>query len=132
MVDTGSSGAVDVRATIVEITVTDLSRSREWYSRLLGKGPDLEPFPGNVEFKVGGMWLQIVEGEVKSSSWSLQIEVRDLSRERDRLRTVGVGATEIKTVPNVISYFSIKDPDESSLLFFQVLTSDPKVTGTRQ
>jgi lactoylglutathione lyase len=132
MVDTGSSGAVDVRATIVEITVTDLSRSREWYSRLLGKGPDLEPFPGNVEFKVGGMWLQIVEGEVKSSSWSLQIEVRDLSRERDRLRTAGVGATEIKTVPNVISYFSIKDPDESSLLFFQVLTSDPKVTGTRQ
>jgi hypothetical protein len=132
MVDTGSSGAVDVRETIVEITVTDLSRSREWYSRLLGKGPDLEPFPGNVEFKVGGAWLQIVEGEVKSSSWSLQIEVRDLSRERDRLRTVGVGATEIKTVPNVISYFSIKDPDESSLLFFQVLTSDPKVTGTRQ
>jgi hypothetical protein len=129
MVDSGSSGAVDVRETIVEITVSDLSRSREWYSRLLGKGPDLEPFPGNVEFKVGGAWLQIVEGEVKSSSWSLQIEVRDLSRERERLRTAGVEATEIKTVPNVISYFSIKDPDESGLLFFQVLTSDPKVTG---
>jgi hypothetical protein len=131
MVDGGPSGAVDVRETIVEITVSDLSRSREWYSRLLGKGPDLEPFPGNVEFKIGGAWLQIVEGEVKSSSWSLQIEVRDLSRERERLRTVGVEVTDIKTVPNVIDLISIKDPDESSLLFFQVLTSDPKVTGAK-
>jgi hypothetical protein len=25
----------------------------------------LEPFPENVEFKVGGAWVQIVSGEVK-------------------------------------------------------------------
>ncbi len=52
-------GAIDVRETIVEVTVSDLSKSREWYSRLFGKGPDLEPFPGNVEFRVGGAWVQI-------------------------------------------------------------------------
>src|SRR5580658_2287761 len=111
MVDTGSSGAVDVRATIVEITVTDLSRSREWYTRLFGKGPDLEPFPGNVEFKVGSAWVQIVSGAVRPSSWSLILAVGDLSRERERLRDAGIAAGEIRTVPDVISYFDLSDPD---------------------
>jgi catechol 2,3-dioxygenase-like lactoylglutathione lyase family enzyme len=124
--------SIDVRETITEIPVSDLEKSREWYSRLLGHGPDLEPFPGNVEFKVGGSWLQIVKGKVQPSSWNFQVEVRDLSQERERLRSAGVEAAEIKTVPNVISYFGIKDPDGNSLLFFQVLTSDPKVTGGRK
>ena len=127
-----SRTAIDVRETITEIPVSDLEKSKEWYTRLLGKGPDLEPFPGNVEFKVGGTWLQIAKGEVKPSSWSFQVEVRDLVRERERLRAARVEAAEIKTVPNVISFFGIKDPDGNSLLFFQVLTSDPRVTGGRQ
>jgi predicted enzyme related to lactoylglutathione lyase len=127
----GAQEPIDVRETIVEITVSDLSKAREWYSRLFGKGPDLEPFPGNVEFKVGGAWVQIVRGKVQPSSWTLQIEVWDLSRERERLRKGGIAATEIKTVPNVISYFDVKDPDGNAMRWFQVLTSDPGVTGIR-
>ena len=115
------------------ITVSDLTRSREWYSKLFGKKrPDLEPFPGNVEFKVGGAWVQIMSGKVQpSSSWSLQLEVTDISRERERLNENGIVATEIKTVPNVISFFDIKDPDGNQMRWFQVLTSDPKITGDR-
>jgi catechol 2,3-dioxygenase-like lactoylglutathione lyase family enzyme len=131
MTDPGEHGTIEVRETIVEIAVSDLAKSREWYSRLLGKGPDLEPFPGNIEFRVGGAWLQIVAGEVKPSSWGLRIEVRDVSRERERLRTTGIHASEVKTVPGTISFFGVRDPDGSDLLFFQVLTSDPKVTGGR-
>ncbi len=124
---------IDVKEMIVAITVSDLRRSREWYSRLFGKkGPDLEPFPGNVEFKVGGAWVQIVSGKVQpSSSWNLQLEVRELHRERERLRKSGIAATEIKTVPNVISYFDISDPDGNTMRWFQVLASDSKVTGKR-
>lgn len=122
---------IDVREAIVEITVSDLSKSREWYSRLFGKAPDLEPFPGNVEFRVGGAWVQIHSGKVQASSWNLQLEVRDLSRERERLRKGGITAGEIKTVPNVISYFDVNDPDGNAMRWFQVLTSDPKVAGVR-
>jgi len=107
--------AIDVKETIVVIAVSDISKSREWYSRLFGKGPDLEPFPGNVEFRVGGAWVQIVKSKVKASSWSLQLEVQDLSRERERLREAGIAATEIKTVPNVISYFDLNDPDGNTM-----------------
>jgi catechol 2,3-dioxygenase-like lactoylglutathione lyase family enzyme len=122
---------IDVREVITEISVSNLAASREWYTRLLGKAPDLEPFPGNVEWRVRGGWLQIVEGTVEPSSWSFQVEVRDLPRERERLRTAHVEAAEIQTVPNVLSYFAVRDPDGNHLLFFQVLTSDPTVTGGR-
>jgi predicted enzyme related to lactoylglutathione lyase len=120
---------IDVREAIVVIAVSDLSKSLEWYSRLFGKPADLEPFPGNVEFKLGGAWIQISKGKVQPSSWSVQLEVRDLSRERERLRVAGIAATEIKTVPGVISYFDLKDPDDNAMRWFQVLTSNTKVTG---
>jgi len=123
--------AIDVKGTIVAITVSDLAKSREWYSRLFGKEPDLEPFPGNVEFKVGGAWVQISIGKVQPSSWSLLIEVPDLLRERERIRKSGIVATEIGMVPEVISYFDLRDPDGNAMRWFQVLTSNPKVTGGR-
>jgi predicted enzyme related to lactoylglutathione lyase len=122
---------IDVREYITEITVSDLPKSKEWYSRLFGKGPDLEPFPGNVEYKIGGAWVQIVAGEVKPSSWTLTLEVRDITQERERLRESGIVATEVRTVPDVISYFDLKDPDGNAMRWFQVLTTDAKVTGGR-
>ena len=122
-------GPIQVNEVITEIHVSDLPKSREWYARLFGKGPDLEPFPGNVEFKIGGAWVQIVKGEVKPSTWSFQFEVKDLHRERERLRASDVAATEIKSAPNVISWFDVKDPDGNSMRWFQVLTTDSKVTG---
>ena len=122
---------IDARETITEIQVSNLARSKEWYSLLFGKAPDLEPFPGNVEFKVGGAWVQIVEGEVKPSSWTILFEVRDLHRERERLRENNITATEIKTSPNVISWFDLTDLDGNAMRWFQVLTTDAKVTGNR-
>jgi predicted enzyme related to lactoylglutathione lyase len=131
MQNTATEQVIDVQDTVVVIAVSELPKSREWYSRLFGKGPDLEPFPGNVEFKIGGAWVQISKGQVKPSSWSLQLEVRDLARERERLRKHGIASTEIKTVPDVISFFDLSDPDGNSMRWFQVLTADPKVTGNR-
>jgi len=122
---------INVRETITVIPVSDYPKSKEWYSRLFGKSPDLEPFPGNIEFKIGGTWVQIMRGKVKPSSWSLQIEVQNLPRERERLREAGILAGEIQTSPGVISWFDLSDPDGNSMRWFQVLTSDPKVTGGR-
>lgn len=123
---------INVREMIVEISVSNMEKSREYYVRLFGKEPDLEPFPGNVEFKIGGGWVQIVKNEVKPSSWSLMLEVLDLPHERERLRKVDIPATEINSHPNVISWFDLKDPDGNSMRWFQVLTSDPRVTGDRK
>ncbi len=120
-----------MRDTITVIKVSDVAKSRAWYSGLFGKPPDLEPFPGNVEFKVGGAWVQISKGRVLPSSWSLEVEVANLEAERERLLKAGIEPPEIKTVPGVIRYFDIKDPDGNATRWFEVLTTDSKVTGTR-
>ena len=84
-----------------------------------------------MEFKIGGAWVQIVEAEVKPSSWTILFEVRDLARERERLPKSNIAATEIQTKPNVISWFDLIDLDGNEMKWFQVLTTDPKVTGNR-
>jgi glyoxylase I family protein len=114
--------SIDAKDMIVGIAVSDLKRSKAWYSRLFGKEPDLEPFPGNVEYKVAGGWVQITKGKVKPSSWGLQIEVGDLAQERERLRNAKIDASEVRTVPGVISFFDLKDPDGNAMRWFQVLS----------
>jgi hypothetical protein len=44
MKDAEAQGPIDVRETIVEIQVSDLTKSREWYSRLFGKNQTWNPF----------------------------------------------------------------------------------------
>ena len=120
---------IQVKDIITIIPVSDLARSKEWYSKLFGKPPDLEPFPGNIEYKLGNAWVQISKGAVKPSSWNLHIEVQDLSIEHNRLLGQGLTTSEIGTTPGVITWFDIKDPDGNNMRWFQVLTADPKVTG---
>jgi hypothetical protein len=77
-------------------------------------------------------WGQITQGAPTPSSWGLRIEVPDIHRERERLRRAGIPAKEIRTIPGTIAFFGIRDPDDKEILFFQVLTKDPKVTGKRE
>jgi len=132
MADPTAHGTLEARDLITEITVSDLARSREWYSLLFGKDIDLQPFEGNLEWKIAGAWVQISKGEPKPSTWGLRIEVKDIHRERERLRKAGVAAKEVKTVPDTIAFFTLRDPDDQDIWFFQVLTKDTKVTGGRQ
>jgi predicted enzyme related to lactoylglutathione lyase len=120
---------IEVKDVITEIKVRDATASREWYTKLFGKPPDLEPFPGNIEFKIGGAWIQISRGDVKPSSWTILFEVRDLQKERERLIASGIEVPPIGLVPDVISWFDLSDPDGNSMRWFQVLTKDSTITG---
>ncbi|MDG6985431.1 MAG: hypothetical protein JRM73_01625 [Nitrososphaerota archaeon] len=42
-----------------------------------------------------------------------------------------IRAPEVKTVPNVISWFDISDPEGKAMRWLQVLTTDKKVVGDR-
>jgi predicted enzyme related to lactoylglutathione lyase len=132
MSDPAGHGTTEARDVITEIKVRDLPKSREWYSLLFGKDIDLQPFEGNLEWKIAGAWIQISKGEPKPSTWGLRIEVKDIHRERERLRKAGVAAKEVKGVPGTDSFFTIRDPDDNDIWFFQVHTTDPKVTGDRK
>lgn len=132
MESAGDNKPINVREIIIEIPVSSMEKSKEWYTKVFGKGPDLEPSPGNVEFKIGGGWVQIVESKVKPSGWGLNLEVYDLELEKDRLSKLNISATEIKTHQDMIKWFDLRDPDENFMRWFQVLTSDLTVAGDRK
>ena len=121
--------SIRVKDIITIIPVSDLARSKAWYSKLFGKAPDLEPFPGNIEFKLGNAWVQISRGAVKPSNWNLHIEVQDLAREHRRLQDHGIVPSQIGMTAGVITWFDVSDPDGNGMRWFEVLTKDPKVTG---
>ena len=108
---------IEVKAVLVRIAVRNLGESRQWYERLFGKRPDLEPLPGQIEFNIAGTWLLIEEGEVSPSSWNIRLEVGDLTRERERLQQLGIAVTEVKTVSSAINWFTFADPDGNSWMF---------------
>lgn len=118
-----------VKDVIVRITVGDIAKAREWYTRVFGKRPDLEPFPGNVEFKIGGAWVQLAAGPEGHRGSTVMLGVDDLDMERERLAERGIAAAETQSLPGVIKWFDVADSDGNQMRWFQVLTSDPKVTG---
>ena len=62
-------GEIDARDAIAEVAVSDISRSKDWCSRLFGKkGPDLEPFPGSVEIQGWRVLVPIVSEKIQPSS----------------------------------------------------------------
>lgn len=65
MADPTVHGTIEVRELITETSVSELERSKGRYAQLFGKPPDLEPFEGDIEWCLGGGWVQISNGEVK-------------------------------------------------------------------
>jgi hypothetical protein len=51
--------------------------------------------------------------------------------ERTRLLNAGIQVPEIKSAPNVISWFDIRDPDGNAMRWLQVFTTEKKVVGDR-
>ena len=112
---------MDVSSATVGLPVSELSRSVEWYQRVLELSePDLEPVDGVVEFRVGPIWLQLGEETTIRSGAEVvtRFGVADASRERERLEAVGVAVGPLEHVPGAVDYFDFSDPDGNVLSLY--------------
>ena len=102
----------------VGVPAADLRRAVDWYRATFELDtPDLEPSEGIVEFKLGPIWVQLVEaaGGPHDGSTILRLGVHDAGAEHDRLAALGVAVGELENVDNVIEYFDFADPDGNRL-----------------
>ena len=109
---------MNVSGAAVGFPVSDLSRSVEWYQRVLELAePDLEPADGVVEFQVGPIWLQLGKDSTVRSGAEVvtRFGVADASRERERLEAMGVAVGPLEHVPGAVDYFDFTDPDGNVL-----------------
>jgi lactoylglutathione lyase len=85
----------------------------------------LEPVAGLAEFRLAGTWLQLMERSAARPGWSLRIGVEHLDAKHERLRTLGFEPTEVETVPGVIRFLQLTDPDGNSVSLYELLPRSP-------
>lgn len=110
--------------------VTDFSKARKFYGETLGlkSAWDMGDEVGWIEFalpvKGAKISLNLVtKDKLKRGSSKLTLEVTDIVMMKDYLTSKGVKTDEIVDVPNMVSYFNIKDPDGNPIQ----IVSEPRV-----
>jgi catechol 2,3-dioxygenase-like lactoylglutathione lyase family enzyme len=110
--------------------VKDYDRAKEFYTEVLGLEVtwDGGTEVGWVEFAlpVSGarLGLNILsEGEVKVGSGTLVPVVHDLETTKKYLDDKGIKTDDIVDVPDMVSWFNVKDPDGNIIQF----VADPRV-----
>lgn len=116
--------SVLVQSVTVGLPVTDLERSVEWYRRAFQlDDPDLEPAEGIVEFRVGGIWLQLGQAASGPAGTAaiVRFGVQDIAVERVRLASLGVAVGGLDRVDGILEYFDFSDPDGNRLSLYEEL-----------
>ena len=110
--------------------VTDFGRARNFYGEILGlrSAWDMGDEVGWIEFhlpvKGAKIGLNLVtKNKLKRGSAKLTLEVTDLERMKDHLTSKGVKSDEITDVPDMVSFFNIKDPDGNPIQ----IVAEPRV-----
>jgi predicted enzyme related to lactoylglutathione lyase len=105
--------------------VTDFGRARKFYGEILGFKStwDMGDDVGWIEYALPVRGAKIglnllTEGKVKHGYAKLTLDVTDIEKMKDYLMSKGIKTDEITDVPNMVSYFNIKNPDGNPIQIF--------------
>lgn len=80
-----------IRGVLAQSTVTDLDRAEDWYSRLLGRGPDTRPMTGLLEWHLGeGFGLQVWSEPDRAGRSCTVLHDTDLDATAAQLTVAGI------------------------------------------
>ncbi|MHA1399682.1 MAG: VOC family protein [Candidatus Heimdallarchaeaceae archaeon] len=114
-----------------QLKVKDIERAKKFYEDIFGfqvswyQSPDV----GWCEFNLPGgspcLGLNVVaEGEeIAPSSGILTISVENIESTKTYLENKGIETTEIVDIPNLVSYFNMKDSEGNAIQ----IVADPRV-----
>ena len=101
------------------VAVNDLGRSIEWYSRLLGRGPDEQPMPEVAEFRFyRGGWMQLFADAGRAGNSSVTLTVDDLRATLESLVAKGIGYSDPVDTDYVATSI-LNDPDGNRIVLAQ-------------
>jgi catechol 2,3-dioxygenase-like lactoylglutathione lyase family enzyme len=80
-----------IRRLLAHCTVANLERAEDWYTRLLGRGPDERPMPGLIEWHLGDAYgLQVWSEPDRAGRSSVVLEETDLDEAAAHAAGVGI------------------------------------------
>jgi len=95
-----------------------------WYSRLLGRGPDVSPTADLHEWElVPRAWLQVATAvaDVTPSSFRVRLGVADLTAAVAAARADGIAVEDPEVLPGIVAWTDLSDPWGNPLGLFQEL-----------
>lgn len=107
----------------IQLKVPDITMGAAFYSRLLGREPDVEPHDDFKEWElVPTCWLQLAEGTAEPAG-RLRLGVEDIESNRARVeRELGVTCSRIERISGLAAWCNFEDPWGNRLGLFQDLS----------
>jgi predicted enzyme related to lactoylglutathione lyase len=109
---------MDVAKLYAVVSVADIDRAHDWYSRLFGRKPDVTPMPSDHEWHVGNGGVQVVADATRAGKSMLTVIVSDLEQTRTALQSHQLVLGPAST-GDYVSYAQILDPDGNTVTFAQ-------------
>jgi glyoxylase I family protein len=100
------------------VPVSDIEKSRDWYSSLFGRPADNNPMPTLVEWQVlPGAWVQVFNDPQRAGSGLLNFAVDDLDGHLAQVRDRGLDPGEIVDANKGVRLSTVDDPDGNAITF---------------
>ena len=100
------------------VATADFAVAREWYARVLGRDPDLEPVSGVAEWQVAATaWLQLIEDAERAGRSAVRIGVDDLGVHLAWLAEAGIEAGDPVNIADMVLVVDVADPDGNEVSF---------------
>jgi hypothetical protein len=109
---------------VLDLGVTDLGRAEEFYTTLIGRGPDLRPQPDQLEWRLHRdpeVAFRMTADPESAGHGKLALGVTDLAAERSRLLRQWPGLPAATGKPGVIALLRLTDPDANAVTLWQDL-----------
>jgi hypothetical protein len=107
------------------VATRDYSAARSWYSRVIGREPDLEPVDGVAEWQITATaWLQLVEDAQSAGKSAVRIGVADLGAQIAELNDSGIAAGEPTVIADMVRVIDVADPDGNEVSFVEEITGE--------
>ena len=102
---------------LAQSTVSDLAIAEDWYTRVFGKGPDLRPMPGLLEWHLGETFgVQVWSESDRAGHSAMVLDDSDVDAMSARLNDVGI-ANEGPQTATTSRIVALTDPDGNRLVF---------------
>jgi catechol 2,3-dioxygenase-like lactoylglutathione lyase family enzyme len=119
MADSTQAKFNDIAAVVA---TRDFPAARSWYSRVLGREPDLEPIDGVAEWQITATsWLQLVTDADRAGRSMVRFGVTDLAPHVGPLNEAGIATGEPVVIADMVVVVDVADPDGNEVSFVQEL-----------
>lgn len=104
------------------VATSRFSESLAWYSRIMGRDPDLQPVDGVAEWQLTATaWLQLVTDEAAAGRTAVRFGVSDLAATMTALVDYDVEVGEPQVIADMVAILDVADPDGNEVSFVQEL-----------